>query len=167
MDGGTCAPECENSVPHCVGMTAPVLGSVLIGKQGPIKRGCAHARAAHWLAEVTRPSWIKVTATRCSVGLVNVARCQPALQQKCAQQHLLVWWAVVCVTHTQKHILKIHGDMELVWYRLRLRCLQKFSLDVTGRWNDTEKICMVRVGNDKYNPSNVTQTRCRCRTSLK
>ena len=26
-----------------VGMTAPVLGSVLIGKQGPIKRGCAYA----------------------------------------------------------------------------------------------------------------------------
>ena len=26
-----------------MGMTAPVLGSVLIGKRGPIKRGCAYA----------------------------------------------------------------------------------------------------------------------------
>ena len=56
-------------------------------------------RAARWLAEVTLSSWTKVTVARSFQ--VYVARCQPALQQKCAQQHLLVWWAVVCVTHKQ------------------------------------------------------------------
>ena len=73
--------------------------------------------------------------------------------------------------------------MELLWYRLRLRCARVFSASMCAfsehylvcallqnfsceHWNDTEKICMTRVSNDKYNGKNVTQTRCRCRTSL-
>ena len=40
---------------------------------------------------------------------------------KRVQQHLLVWWAVVCVTHTHKHIGKTHGIMELFCYRLHIR----------------------------------------------
>ena len=117
-----------------------------------------------------------------------VARRQPALQQKCTQPHLLIWWAVVCVTHTQTDIEKFlvlwncfgtdYTCVALVLACVRVfgasccafseRCLvcallQNFSSEVTGHWNDTEKICMTRVRNDMYT---VIQTRCRCRTSL-
>ena len=95
-----------------VGMTAPVLGFVLIGKQGPIKRGCACACRA--LAGGGHPVLVD-SGDRYQVPgrfWVYVARCQPALQQKCAQQHLLVWWAVVCATHTQRHIEKFM----VLWY---------------------------------------------------
>ena len=96
-----------------------------------------------------------------------------------------------CVCNTHKH-WTFHGIMELFWYRLHLRwfcadackvflvavfvpfrnaawcmlCCIIYPLKVTGHWNDTEKICMIRVCNDMCNSRNVVQTRCRCRTCL-
>ena len=62
--GGTRAPECENACLTFMGMTAPVLGSVLIGKRGPIKRGlCVCVPRVG--CGCHRSSWIKVTVTRC------------------------------------------------------------------------------------------------------
>ena len=55
----------------------------------------------------------------------------------------------------------------LYWKRcLVCALLQNFSFEGTGRWNNTEKLCMAHAGDDKHNKSNVTQTRCRCRKSL-
>ena len=46
LEEWTGVPVHQSAITACltiVGMTAPVLGSVLIGKHGPIKRGCAYA----------------------------------------------------------------------------------------------------------------------------
>ena len=79
-----------------MGMTA-VLGSVLIGKTRSDQT---------WLCIcVPRVGWRRSPHPRgrCPVvsGLCCKVSTRPATM--CVQQHLFVWWAVVCVTHTDTY----------------------------------------------------------------
>ena len=122
-------------------------------------------------------------------GLCCKVSTRPATKR--VQQHLLVWWAVVCVTHTNilEKLMVLWNcfvtDYTFVAFVLArakvffgasicafwnadwwVLCCRIYPLKVTGHWNDTEKICMILVCNDMCNSRNVVQTRCRCRTCL-
>ena len=149
-------------------------------------------RAARWLAEVTLSSWIKVTGTRCPVvfwfmlqgvdppcnkvrtaALACLVGCCECKTHTNILEKIMVLWNCFGTGYTFVAFVLTRAKVFLVPVFVLFRnaawcvlCCRIYPLKVTGHWNDTEKICMIRVCNDMCNSRNVVQTRCRCRTRL-